>query len=229
MYNLLKAEIYKLKYSKELMICLIGILILAIINTYYGSVDGGGRGVLSHPSRVMFGIIACGFFAATYVGKDLVSNTINHTLTCGHTRSQVFLSKYLCYLLGCTIILLANYILIGGMYSLSYGWGVAISISELYFVVVYVLMGIFFDLCISSISFFICILIKNSSISNPLCGGVIGLILAMTQIPWDSIAYYVANKDYSLGIVPFVFVGSFVLGTSILYLIGSYRFKEQDI
>ena len=41
MYNILKAEIYKLKYSKELMICLIVLLILAIINTYYGSVEGG--------------------------------------------------------------------------------------------------------------------------------------------------------------------------------------------
>lgn len=229
MYNILKSEIYKLKYSKEFMICLIGLLILAIINTYYGSVEGGARGALVHQSREIFGIIACSFFATTYVGRDLVTKTINHTLTSGHARSKVFLSKYLCYLIGCVIILLANYAFIGSTYGLFYGWGQVFNSNELYFLFVYVVVGIFFDICISSVSFFICILVKNSSISIALCGGIIGLILALTQLSWDTIAYYIANKDYSLGMIPFIFAISFVLGTSILYLICNHCFSKQDI
>ena len=229
MYNILKAEMYKLKYSKELMICLIGLLILAIINTYYGSGEGGARAALIHPSRETFGIIACSLFAVTYVGKDLVSKTINHTLTSGHERGKVFLSKYLCYLIGCVIILLANYVFTGSTYGLLYGWGQVFNSSELYFLIVYMVVGIFFNICISSISFFICILVKNSSVSIALCGGIIGLILSLTQLPWDTITYYVANKDYSLGIIPLIFAISFVLGTGILYLICNYYFNKQDI
>lgn len=229
MYNILKAEIYKLKYSKELMICLIVLLILAIINTYYGSVEGGAKGALVHPSREIIGIMACSLFAATYVGKDLVSKTINHTLTSGHARSKVFLSKYLCYLIGCVIILIANYAFVGSTYGLFYGWGQVFNSSELYFLIVYVVVGIFFNICISSVSFFICILVKNSSVSIALCGVIVGLILALTQLPWDTITYYVANKDYSLGMMSLTFAISFVLGTGILYLICNYFFNKQDI
>ena len=35
MHNLLKSEIYKLRYSKELLICIIGLFILGAINIYW--------------------------------------------------------------------------------------------------------------------------------------------------------------------------------------------------
>ena len=41
MYNFLKVEMYKLKYSKELLICIIGLFVLGAINIYYGGVLNG--------------------------------------------------------------------------------------------------------------------------------------------------------------------------------------------
>ncbi len=67
MYNLLKAEIYKLKYSKELLICIIGLFVLGAINIYYGGVLNG-REALTHQGREIFGLIACTLFATTYIG-----------------------------------------------------------------------------------------------------------------------------------------------------------------
>ena len=131
MYNLLKAEIYKLKYSKELLICIIGLFVLGAINIYYGGVLNG-REALTHQSREIFGLIACTLFATTYIGKDFVSKTINHILTSGHKRNKVLLSKYISYIISCIIILLTNYLFMGGLYSLFYVWGQSFNGDELY-------------------------------------------------------------------------------------------------
>ena len=228
MYNLLKAEGYKLKFSKELLICIIGLLVLGVITIYYG---GGitGKECLASQSREMFGLMACTLFAITYIGKDFVSKTINHTLTAGHRRQKVLLSKYIVYIIACIIILLTNYFFMGGLYSLFYGWGQSFTWTELYFVIVYMLMGIFFDLCIVSIPFFICMLIRNSSIAMALSAGVIGLIFTLSQMPWDTIAYSIGSKDTSLGSISIIFSVIFIVITYLLYLICNYNFKKMDI
>ena len=48
MYNLLKVEMYKLKYSKELLICIIGLFVLGAINIYYGGVLNGREALTAH-------------------------------------------------------------------------------------------------------------------------------------------------------------------------------------
>ena len=228
MHNLLKAEIYKLRYSKELLICIIGLFILGAINIYFGGIMNGKES-LTHQSREMFGIMACTLFAITYIGKDFVSKTINHTLTSGHRRNKVLLGKYISYIIACIIILLTNYLFMGGLYSLFYGWGQSFNQAELYFVIVYISMGIFFDLCIVSIPFFICTLIRNSSITIALSAGVIGLIFTLSQMPWDTVAYNMGSKDTSLGATSIIF-SLFVIGiTCLLYLICNYNFKKMDI
>ena len=87
----------------------------------------------------------------------------------------------------------------GGLYSLFYGWGQSFNGEELYFVIVYISVVIFFDLCISSIPFFICVIIRNSSIAIALSAGVIGLIFALSQMPWDTVAYSIGSKNNTLG------------------------------
>ena len=228
MYNLLKVEMYKLKYSKELLICIIGLFVLGAINIYYGGVLNG-REALTHQSREMFGLIACTLFATTYIGKDFVSKTINHTLTSGHKRNKVLLRKYISYIIACIIILLTNYLFMGGLYSLFYGWGQSFNGEELYFVIVYISVGIFFDLCIASIPFFICVIIRNSSIAIALSAGVIGLIFALSQMPWDTVAYSIGSKNTSLGTTSLIFSLFFIAITYLLYLICNYNFKKMDI
>lgn len=228
MYNLLKSEIYKLKYSKELLICIIGLFVLGAINIYYG---GGltGKEVLSSESREMFGIMACTLFSITYIGKDFVYKTINHTLASGHRRGKVLLGKYISYIIACIIILVTNYLFMGGLYGFFYGWGQSFNGIELYFLIVYILIGIFFDLCIVSIPFFICMSIRNSSISIVLSAGVIGFIFALSQMPWDIVAYSLGSKDSSLGSTSIIFSLFFMFITCLLYLICNYNFKKIDI
>lgn len=228
MYNLLKAETYKLKYSKELLICIIGLFILGVINIYYGG-ELTAKESLTSQSREMFGLIACTLFAITYIGKDFVSKTINHTLTSGNRRKKVLLSKYISYIIACIIILLTNYSFMGGLYSVFYGWGQSFTGSELYFVIVYISMGIFFDLCIASIPFFLCVLIRSSSIAIALSAGLIGLIFTLSQMPWDTVAYSVGSKDTSLGMTSIMFSLFFVASTTLLYLVCNYNFKKMDI
>lgn len=228
MHNLFKAEIYKLKYSKELLICIIGLLVLGAITIYYG---GGttGKESLASQSREMFGLMACTLFAITYIGRDFSFKTINHTLTAGHKRSKVLLGKYASYTVACIIILLTNYLFMGGLYSIFYGWGQSFTVTELYFVIVYIFMGIFFDLCIVSISFFICVLIRNSSIAMALSAGVIGFIFTLSQMPWDTVAYSIASKDASLGFFSIIFSLSFIMITILLYSICNQNFKKMDV
>lgn len=228
MYNLLKAETYKLKYSKELLTCIIGLFVLGAITIYYGG-ESTGKESLSSQSREMFGLMACTLFAITYIGKDFVSKTINHTLTAGHRRNKVLLSKYISYIIACMIILLTNYLFMGGLYSLLYGWGQSFNGSEIYFVIVYISMGIFFDLCIVSIPFFICMIIRNSSIAMALSVGVIGLIFTLSQMPWDTVAYSMGSKDTSLGATSIIFSLFFIVITCLIYLICNYNFKKMDI
>lgn len=228
MYNLLKAETYKLKYSKELLICIIGLFILGIITIYYGG-ESTGKESLASQSREMFGLMACTLFAITYTGKDFISKTINHTLTSGNKRNKILLSKYVSYIIACIIILLANYFFMGGVYSFIYGWGQIFNSTELYFVIVYMSMGIFFDLCIVSIPFFICVLIRNSSIAMALSVGVIGLIFTLSQMPWDTVAYSVGIKDISSGVTSIIFSLFFTVITILLYLACNYNFKKMDI
>lgn len=117
----------------------------------------------------------------------------------------------------------------GGLYILFYGWGQSFTEAELYFVIVYVLMGVFFDLCILSIPFFICILIRNSSIATALSVGVIGIILSLSQMPWDTIAYCIGSKDTSLDVSPVAFSLFFIIITALLYFICNHNFKKLDI
>lgn len=227
MYNLFKAEMYKLKYSKELIISAIELLVLALIGVYYG--DTGGRDSLISESCEIFGLMACTLFAITYTVKDISSKTINHALTSGNTRGMILLSKYSSYIVACFIILLLKYIFMGGLNTIFHGWGQDFHGGELYFLVVYMLVAIFFDLCIVSIPFFICILIKTSSIAITLSTAAIGIILTLSQMPWITISYNIAMKDNSLGILPFILIGCFIVGTILLYLFSYYYFKKLDI
>ena len=70
MYNLLKAETYKLKHSKELLTCIIGLFVLGAITIYYGG-ESTGKESLSSQSREMFGLMACTCLLLHILGKIL--------------------------------------------------------------------------------------------------------------------------------------------------------------
>lgn len=227
MYNLLKAEIYKLKHSKELLICAIVLIILGGIGVYFG--NQCGRSSFASQGREMFALMACTLFAITNVGKDLSFKTINHALTSGNTRRMVLMSKYISYIIACIIILLINYMVMGGLNTIFYGWGEVFNSREGYFIIVYIVTGIFFDLCLVSIPFFICMVVETSSLALTLSAGVMGLILVLSQLPWETVSYTVASKDSSLGVVPFIFTVGFMAGTILLYLLCSFYFNKKDI
>lgn len=226
MRNLLKSEFYKLVHGKEFGICIVALLVFSLINVAFGGIDGG-RNALTTESREIVGLIVCTMFAVTYVGKDFTSKTVYHALTSGNSRGQVFGSKYICYEIVCLVLLLLNALFMGGIYSAFYGWGQPFNNNELFFAFIYPVIGAIFDLCIMSVPFIICVLLRNNSLSLVLSFGFIGLLIALSQMAWD---YFAQNIAYSqFGIVEILCIFLFLLVTSVLYFLSVSLFKKQDV
>lgn len=226
MINLLKAEIYKLFHGKELGICTIAVLLFAMINSAFGGY-ANGRAALTTEGREIFGLLICTLFAVTYIGKDFTSKTIHHALTSGNARAKVLGSKFLTYSIACFILLILNNIFMGFGYGAIYGWGQPFTQQELLFLLIYMLIGIAFDLCILSIPFFICVLIQNNTLTIVTSFGIIGLIVVLSQMPWNIITEGIANGQGGPGEV--LFLIAFIVITVVLYILSTILFCKQDI
>lgn len=226
MSNLLKAEVYKLFHGKELGICTIAVLIFAILNAALGGY-ANGKAILTTEGREIFGLIICTLFAVTYVGKDFTSKTVHHALTSGNTRAKVLGSKFITYSIACFILLILNDIFMGFGYGAIYGWGQPFTQEELLFSLMYIIIGIIFDLCILSIPFFICVLIQNNTLTIVVSFGSIGMIVALSQMPWSLIAENMASSQGGFGET--VTLIAFIVAAVVLYILSTIIFRKQDI
>lgn len=92
---------------------------------------------------------------------------------------------------------------------------------------IYVTVGTVFDLCIVSIPFFICTLVQSNALTIVSSFGSIGLIVALSQMPWSYIAESMASRQSGLGEV--LFLTAFVAAAVILYIVSAVIFCRQDI
>lgn len=226
MRKLLKAELYKLLHGKELPICIAASFVLPVLMIVVGGYENG-KLVLTTESREIIGLVIGALFAVTYVGKDFTSKTIHHALTSGAGRGQVLGSKFVSYQIACFFLLILNILAMGGGYSIFYGWGQRFTGEELFFAAVYSLSGIFFDLCILSVPFFICVLLRSQALSMAASFGMIGLAIALSQMPWTYIAMQAAERRF--GAVQLIYFLCFFLAVGILYAASLCYFKKQDI
>lgn len=228
MYNLLKAEMFKIKYSKELKICILLIVILGITNVSFHEMESGKHSLTSE-GREMIGLLICTLFAGMYIGAEFSQKTIYHPVISGYKRFSVLVSKYISYLVACTIILITNLLMMGGLYSIFYGWGEAFTSTEFQFITTYSIVGLFLDLCLVSISFFIAFQLEDTGISIAVSLVAMGIILLTSQIFWERIAYYIADRTLSLDGIPIMMTFLLVLLPAIVLLISSLFFSRQDM
>lgn len=226
MTNLLKAELYKLKYSKELKMCIILVISLAIINTMFHGMPNG-RSLFLGEFREMSTLFISALFAGMSIGGEFSKRTIYHPITTGHSRSSVLISKYISYSIGALIILLSGFIFFDIMYSLFYGWGVSFSNSEVLFIIKYSVLSIIFNLSISSISFFTSILIKDSGMSTAICVFIMGIIIAICQMFWLTTAFNISSGIIEIKEI-LTSIGMLIIPITVIS-IGNLLFKTIDI
>ncbi|MGL4335269.1 MAG: ABC transporter permease [Turicibacter sp.] len=228
MFNLLKSDLYKLKHSKELKICLLLLLILGIITIYFGG-SNSARESLLNESTDMFALMACTLFSGMSLAAEFTKKTIYHPITSGSQRLSVLMSKYITYLITCLIFYITAYFIMGGLYAAFYGWGAPLTQSELSFILTYSLLDIFFGLCIASIPFFIAMQLKDTGISIAVSAVVMGLIFTTSQMFWQTAARYIADTNDLFGTHSLQMI-TFMLSIPVLLLaICSFLFTRQDI
>lgn len=226
MYNLIKAEIYRLKYNKEIRLCIILIIILGIINLYFHGIPTG-RESLTNESTDMFSLMACAIFAGMYIGSEFSKRTIYHLIVSGHSRFSVLISKLTSYLIGCFIIIASNLFINGGIYSMFYGWGAPFNGSEIMFIVMYVLINILFILCIATMVFLVPFIVRDGAMATAVSVFIMGIFLALSQTFWSYTALNIASK---VQVNSNIYITLIILAIPILVVvIGNILFKTQDI
>lgn len=83
MRNLIKSEIYKLFHGKELIICIVAVILFSIITIVFGGYENG-KTALTAESREIIGLVICTLFAVSYIGKDFTAKTVHPALTAGN-------------------------------------------------------------------------------------------------------------------------------------------------
>ena len=226
MYNLLKSELYKLKYSKELKLTLLLICILGAITIYFHGNPTGRENLLDESTQI-FSLIACAIFAGMFIGNEFSKRTIFHLIVSGHSRVSVLSSKFLSYLIGCIIIIVSNIIINGGLYTIFYGWSVPFNKPELIFTITYILINILFSLCIASIVFIIPFIIRDRTMATVTSAFIMGLFLTLSQVFWLNTTLNIANGTKDIKTISTV--GIIIAIPIIVILTGNLLFKTQDI
>lgn len=228
MYNLLKSDLYKLKYSKELKLSLLLIILLGTINILSQVRETGKLMFISEFSD-MFGLMGCTLFAGMFIGKEFTNRTIYHPVMTGCGRSSILFSKFLTYWFGCFIILGVNLILNGGVYSIIYGWGQPMVTAEWLFIIKYSFLHVIFNLCLTSAAFFISVLIKDTGMATAVCSVGMGIFLAVSQMFWNGLNLYLAQGSQSLGSAPIILAFMMIFIPIGVVLISTVLFNKQDI
>ncbi len=141
MYNLIKADFFKLRKALsykillivEVALCLllVGMMIYAANNleipegvTISGDLSMSGfDGFLSSLTQVQFNITYLSIFAALFICSDFTNRTIVGALSTGHSRISVIFSKLIVYLVGAVGLLLVMPVLMTLLLTIINGFG----------------------------------------------------------------------------------------------------------
>lgn len=207
MYNLLKVELYKLKRDKNLLIIGVLIIVFGTINIAFQPDKNGKLSFISE-FKDIFALLGCALYAGISIGSEFTNRTIQKKIVMGYSRIEIVFSKLISYFIGCIVLFLLSGIMFGGVYTLFYGWGQALTVHELFFIVNYTLIGIILNLCICSISFFISFFIKDTGISTAISICIVGFIISFSQNAWTYVAYCLASNtkiDFQSALITILF------------------------
>lgn len=226
MSNILKSELYKLKYSKELKLVLLLISILGVITMYFHGNPTGRENILDE-TGAMFSLGCCAIFAGMFIGNEFSKRTIFHLIVSGHSRFSIILSKFIAYLAGCSIIIIFSFIINGGIYTIFYGWGIPFNKSEYIFLITYILINLLFSLCIASIVFIVPIIIRDGVMATVISAFVMGMILTLSQMFWLHASINIASEVMGVGTM--IIAITLIIIPIIVISISKFLFEIKDI
>ncbi|MGN0436946.1 MAG: hypothetical protein ACI4F4_00360 [Lachnospiraceae bacterium] len=257
MKNIIKAQIYQLKRDKLLKIIFLVVLFMQITNIF-GYVMGEQNvtadvyliqnGVYVSLLALLFGML----FTSQVCGSDFVDKTTNYELLSGHKRSEVYFGRTIISviggLLGTMLLLLLPLLL----FSLIYGFGSEITISQamirialfifpafrmicemIFFV--YIFKNSYFAMIISGLIFFVSqnlmMFLKKVDSLFLASTNITGLFSFETYQTYSAVTleqYYIYNGSLTASYVAGTIVSSIVFGM-IFLLLGYVFFQKDDI
>ncbi len=152
MFNLLKAERYKLKYDKLLFIISAMIFLFGVNNFFLQNVTSGKMAFIQDTINYI-ALFAFAAYAGMSIGGDFSRRTIHKLVMAGHSRVSVIVSKLISYFVGCSILYLFCTAVVTIPYSIAMGWGTAFSVKELGFLIAAIAISLFLHLCTAGIFF----------------------------------------------------------------------------
>lgn len=225
MFNLIKSELYKLRFDRILLILVVMILAVGINNFGLQTVSNG-REAFTANTKDFVTLFACAAYAGMTIGGDFMKRTIHKLVMAGHSRISILISKLFSYFVGCTILYVTSTIFITIPPVLASGWGVAFTAGEFRMVIGTMLLSIMFHLCTATIPFLIAVGIKETGIATAVCLFIMMvLVLAMNNSGTaDNVVAYAVSSGTSLdtGIISQVVTMSLIElfgGTIITYLL----------
>lgn len=225
MNKIISTELLKMRYSKCMKICSIFIITLSAINVVL-HMSRDEYGTMYFMSEI-FGLVISALFSGLSISSEFGKKTIYHTLQTGSNRTQIYFAKYVSYIVSCFILLLVN----AGMLFLTVQLlGKLHNDIPVQYVLVYVLAGIFYDLCLIGIFFLIGMLIKDSGVTVTIGIIISAFMIVSSEILWTDRTYpFALSKGEILSAIPILnLIITFVI-TTIIVIIGSFIFRKKEL
>lgn len=199
MFNLIKSELYKLRFDRILII--LAAMIFAVgVNNFGLQTVANGREAFTASTKDFVALFACAAYAGMAIGGDFSKRTIQKLVMAGHKRISVLVSKLLSYFVGCTILYIISTLFITLPYVLALGWGVDFTNGEIRMIIGTMLLSMLFHLCTATITFFIAFWIKETGIATAVCLFImLVLVLAMNNTGTaDNMVAYAMSSGIAL-------------------------------
>lgn len=107
MKGMLKAEFFKFKHSYALWIILGVISASCAVSILAGTYSSAEQTLIAVSKDSMVPILACVIYSAIILTEDFSSGILRHYIANGYKRSSIVLAKFIHYIVGSSILLLA--------------------------------------------------------------------------------------------------------------------------
>ncbi|SHI71282.1 ABC-2 type transport system permease protein [Clostridium cavendishii DSM 21758] len=194
MINLIKVELYKLKTSKTFLAVIFLSVLQSILCPIIFSQTMTGKQVLItvfETQDVIGFFMLVGLFTAFYIADEFSSKYIKNLIVYGHRRRDILMAKIIVYYIGITIISLISPILITIINTFINGYGEAITLNTLMFIIRVFMLMLLVYIGLSSIAVLIAVICKNSTL-------VIISLIVLDSINRFGLAFAIRNSIVDL-------------------------------
>lgn len=148
MLNLIKAEVYKLKHQKWVIVLFITVIAISAFSAFseinqLTAPDSPVSGKMSFANAFqdIFMLFMLAIFAGFYIGSDFTNRTIQAVLAKGHKRLELICSKAFVFSISAALMMLLYPITVCLIHTMTFGWGEPFHVNSLYYLFRVALLG----------------------------------------------------------------------------------------